>query len=152
MHELQSLPTAPAPDLSGLIATAEKFYEASKAPATISAFESDLASFRAFTTLNHLPYLPSTVETVILYVSSLAAADPPMSYSTIRRRLSALSYAHRRRGLESPAVPRNHFVLREVLAGIRRTLSTAQHGADPRGIAFGFFTHRFQAGKLIQTA
>jgi integrase len=117
--------------LSGLIATAEKFYEASKAPATISAFESDLASFRAFTALNHLPYLPSTVETVILYISSLASADPPMSYATIRRRLSAISFAHRRRGLESPAVPRSHFVLREVLAGIRRTLGTAQNGANP---------------------
>ena len=131
MHELQSLPTAPGPDLSVLIAQAENFFKASKSPATIKAFESDLASFRAFTTQNNLPYLPSSVETVILYVSSLAAADPPMTYATIRRRLSGISFAHRRRGLESPAVPRNHFVLREVLAGIRRELGNAQHGADP---------------------
>jgi site-specific recombinase XerD len=131
MQELQQSLSAPKPELSGLIAAAEKFYEASKAPATIEAFNADLRSFRAFTTQNHLPYLPSNAETVVLYVSSLAAADPPMTYSTIRRRLSAISFAHRRRGLESPAVPRNHFVLREVLAGIRRTLGTAQHGADP---------------------
>jgi len=131
MHELQPSPYAAEPDLSGVIAAAERFYNAAKAPATISAFESDLASFRAFTTLNHLPYLPSTVETVILYISSLATADPPMAYATIRRRLSAISFAHRQRAFESPAVPRNHFVLREVLAGIRRTLGTAQHGAVP---------------------
>jgi integrase len=131
MHELQPSPRAVEPDLSVVIAAAERFYNAAKAPATISAFESDLASFCAFTTLNHLTYLPSTVETVILYVSSLATADPPMRYSTIRRRLSAISFAHRRRGLESPAVPRNHFVLREVLAGIRRTLGTAQGVAVP---------------------
>jgi hypothetical protein len=131
MYEFESSLCAPGPDLSGLISQAESFYEAAKAPATIKAFDSDLASFRFFTTCNNLPYLPSTVETVVLYVSSLAAADPPMSYSTIRRRLSSISFAHRRRGLESPAVPRNHFVLREVLAGIRRTLGTAQHGAAP---------------------
>jgi len=131
MQELQSYFRAPGPDLSNLVAQAERFYKASKAPATLAAFESDLASFRAFTTQNNLPYLPSTVEIVVLYVSSLAAADPPMRYSTIRRRLFAISFAHRRRGLESPAVPRNHFVLREVLAGIRRTLGTAQGVAAP---------------------
>lgn len=131
MQQIQSSLCAPSPDLSGLIAQAESFYKASKAPATIQAFDSDLASFRAFVTRNNLPYLPSTVEAVVLYVSSLAAQDPPMSYATIRRRLSAISFAHRRRGFDSPAVPRNHFVLREVLADIRRTIGTAQHGAVP---------------------
>ncbi len=131
MHELESSLCAPSPDLSGVIAAAERFYKAAKAPATIRAFNSDLASFHAFCDYNNLPYLPSSVETVVLYVSSLAAADRPMSYATIRRRLSAISFAHRQRGLESPATPRNHFMLREVLAGIRRTLGTAQHGASP---------------------
>jgi site-specific recombinase XerD len=131
MHKLELIPRTAAADLSGLIAQAESFYNAAKAPATIRAFNSDLASFRAFCTRNNLPYLPSNVEAVVLYVSSLAAADPPMSYATIRRRLSAISFAHRRRGFDSPATPRNHFVLREVLAGIRRTLGTAQHGAAP---------------------
>lgn len=130
MHELESRLCAPAPDLSSLVANAARFFKAGKAPATLRAFESDLASFRAFCTLHNLPY-PTTVEAVVLYVSSLAAADPPLSYATIRRRLSAISFAHRRRGLDSPATPRNHFVLREVLAGIRRTLGTAQHGAAP---------------------
>lgn len=131
MHELEPSACAPRPDLSGLRATAESFYKAAKAPATIRAFRSDLASFQAFTTRNNLPYLPSTVEAVVLYISSLAATDPPMSYATIRRRLSSISFAHRERGIASPATPRNHFVLREVLAGIRRTIGTAQHGAAP---------------------
>jgi integrase len=131
MLELETLPGAQGPDISGVIAAAAQFFEASKAPATIQAFDSDLASFRAFVTRNNLSFLPSTVEAVVLYVSSLAAQDPPMSYATIRRRLSAISFAHRRRGFDSPAVPRNYFVLREVLAGIRRTIGTAQHGAVP---------------------
>jgi hypothetical protein len=129
MHKLELFPRTSVADLSGLIAQAESFYHAAKAPATIRAFNPDLASFRAFCTRNNLPYLPSNVEAVVLYVSSLAAADPPMSYATIRRRFSAISFAHRQCGLDSPATPRNYFVLREVLAGIRRTLGTAQHGA-----------------------
>jgi integrase len=131
MHELEVIPNAQHPDLSGLIAQAEKFYESAKAPATIEAFDADLAAFRLFTTRNGLPYLPSTVQACILYISALASADPPFAYATIRRRLSAISFAHRRHGFESPAVPKNHFVLREVLAGIRRKLGTAQKGAEP---------------------
>ncbi len=77
MHELESSLSAPGPNLSGLKAMEERFYDAGKAPATVRAFNSDLASFPAFATQNNLPYLPSTVETVVLYVSSLAAADPP---------------------------------------------------------------------------
>jgi hypothetical protein len=131
MHELESSLCAAGPDLSGLIAQAESFYKVAKAPATIKAFESDIASFGAFTTCINLAYLLTTVEAVVLYVSSFAAANPPMSYATIRRRLSAISFAHRQRGLESPATPRGHFVFREVLAGARCTLGTALHGAEP---------------------
>ena len=131
MHDLDVIPNAQHPDLSGLIAQAEKFYKTAKAPATIRAFDADLGSFKAFVTQNGLPYLPSTVQACILYISALASADPPFAYATIRRRLSAISFAHRRHGFESPAVPKNHFVLREVLAGIRRNLGTAQKGAEP---------------------
>ncbi len=55
MYELESSLCAPGPDLCDVIAAAERFYKAGKAPATIKAFESDLASFSAFTTRNNLP-------------------------------------------------------------------------------------------------
>ena len=61
MLELETLPGAQGPDISGVIAAAAQFFEASKAPATIQAFDSDLASFRAFVTRNNLSFLPSTV-------------------------------------------------------------------------------------------
>jgi hypothetical protein len=113
-HRCAPAPCAAGPDLSGLIAQAESFYKVAKAPATIKAFELDIASFGAFTTRKNLAYLLTNVEAVVLYVSSFAAANPPMSYATIRRRLSAISFAHRLRGLESPATPQSHFVFREV--------------------------------------
>lgn len=50
MQEFQASLSTPGPDLSGLIAAAERFYEPAKAPAMIKAFDSDLASFRAFPT------------------------------------------------------------------------------------------------------
>ena len=96
MNELESSFCAPSPDLSNVIAVAECLYKAAKAPATIKAFDSDLACFRTFATQNHLPYLPSDVETVVLYVSSLAAADPPMAYATIRQRLAGNPRANSR--------------------------------------------------------
>lgn len=43
-----------------------------------------------------------------------------------------LTYTHRDAGhAQSSASPRNNFIVREVLNGIRRTRGTAQHGADP---------------------
>jgi site-specific recombinase XerD len=130
MLELTPRPCGPVQDLSTLVAQTERFFKAGKSIATIEAYDADLRAFLSFCTEHGLPYLPSTVQTVALYVGSLAAADPPLAYSTIRRRLASITYAHHRRGLESPATPRNHFLLREVMAGIKRTLGAAQHGAD----------------------
>jgi site-specific recombinase XerD len=131
MHELELLRHAPGPDLSGLLADAEKFLKASKAPSTTKAYDSDLRAYLAFCTCNNFPYLPTTVEAVVLYISSLASVAPPLAFSTINRRLAAITFAHRRRGLESPATPSKHYLLREVMGGIRRTLGAAPQGADP---------------------
>jgi hypothetical protein len=54
-----------------------------------------------------------------------------VTVSTIRRRLAAITYAHRHAGYDSPGTARKHFAVREVLAGIRRTLGVAQQGAEP---------------------
>jgi site-specific recombinase XerD len=105
--------------------------EAAKSPATRKAYSADLRDYLAFCSLNGLRFMPSTPEAVSLYISSLASRVPPACVSTIKRRLAAISYAHRQAGHDSPAIPRKHFVLGEVLAGIKRTLGEASHGADP---------------------
>jgi hypothetical protein len=73
--------------------------------------------------------MPSSPEVVALYISDLATH---LSVSTIRRRMAAITNSHKEAGFtNSPASPRLHYVVREVLAGIKRTLGTAQHGVDP---------------------
>ena len=131
MHEIELTPHSPNPDLAILVAQASKFFGAAKSEATLTAYAGDNRDFKDFCAANALPYLPSTVESVTLYISHLASRVPPVSVATISRRLAAISYLHRQAGLESPATPRRHFVLREVLAGIKRTLSAAPHGAKP---------------------
>jgi integrase len=55
-------------------------------------------------------------------------ADAGRKPATIARALAALSQAHKVAGYDSP---REHRVVREVHAGIRRTLGTAQKGKAP---------------------
>lgn len=123
---------SPAPRGTGLDALTEqaaRFMRAAKASSTRQAYAADLTDFRRFTDRHSLSYLPSTPETVAIYIADLASR---LSVSTIRRRMAAITSAHRQAGYaDSPASPRRNFVVREVLAGIKRTLGTAQHGADP---------------------
>lgn len=118
-----------SPELGVLVEQAARFLEAAKASSTRQAYARDLADFRLFTQRHSLPFLPSTPEVVALYISDLATR---LSVSTIRRRMAAITNAHKEAGFpNSPASPRQHFVVREVLAGIRRSLGTVQHGVDP---------------------
>ncbi len=117
------------PELGVLVEQAARFLEAAKAHSTRQAYARDWADFRLFTQRHSLPFLPSTPEVVALYISHLATR---LSVSTIRRRMSAITNAHKEAGFpDSPASPRQHYVVREVLAGIKCSLGTAQHGVDP---------------------
>lgn len=60
-------------DLVPLLAQVAQFIEASNAASTRRAYASDLRDFAAFTAAHGLPYLPSGVEVVALYISDLAA-------------------------------------------------------------------------------
>jgi site-specific recombinase XerD len=129
MHALQiSLPTQNS-DLKALVAEATEFLDAAKAKSTRRAYESDVRSFRAFCTQNSLPFLPSTPTAVALYIARLAAT---LSVSTIKRRMAAITDLHAGAGFaDSPATPRKHYVVRDVLAGIKRLRGAAPRGADP---------------------
>lgn len=117
------------PELGVLVEQAARFLEAAKAHSTRQAYARGWADFRLFTQRHSLPFLPSTPEVVALYISDLAIR---LSVSTIRRRMAAITNAHKEAGFpDSPASPRQHFVVREVLAGIKRSLGTVQHGVDP---------------------
>jgi integrase len=129
MYEPRLSVPAQGRDLEPLLAEATKFLSAAKARSTREAYASDVGDFAAFCQAHSLPSLPSTPQAVALYITQLASR---MTVATIRRRLAAINYTHREAGYaDSPASAKNHFIVREVLNGIRRTRGTAQHGAEP---------------------
>jgi site-specific recombinase XerD len=130
MNEFAISLVSRSPGLDVLIEQAARFLEGAKAKSTRYAYARDLADFRLFTERHGFPYLPSNAQIVALYISGLATRR--LSVSTIRRRMAAITNAHKEAGFaNSPTSPRQHYVVREVLAGIKRSLGTAQHGVDP---------------------
>lgn len=129
MNELLTTSVSQTTELGRLAEQAGRLICASKACSTRRAYAADLADFQRFTIRHSLPFLPSTPETVVLYMTDLASR---LSVATIQRRMAAITCAHREAGYaDSPASPRRHYVVREVMAGIKRTLGTAQQGSAP---------------------
>ena len=123
MHPHIHFLTPKATSLEELIQKAKTFVAAAKAPATLKAYRNDWRDFESWCRDHQLPSLPSTPESVALYIADRA--------STIARRLTSITKAHQAAGLsDSPATTR-HFVVGETLKGIRRTIGTAQHGKAP---------------------
>jgi integrase len=100
---------------------------AAKAPSTLRAYRADWRHFEAWCAGRGAAALPSTPETVALYLAALAATHRP---ATITRRLTAISKAHAAAGHPNPATTR-HLVVSETLQGIRRTLGVAQKAKRP---------------------
>jgi integrase len=114
-----------APDPLALQAAA--FARAAKAPSTLRAYAADWRHFVAWCDDRGVSALPTTPETVALYLAALAATHRP---ATITRRLTAITKAHQARGLVSPATV-SELAVGETLKGIRRTLGTAQKAKAP---------------------
>ena len=114
--------------LEELIQKAKTFVAAAKAPATLKAYRNDWRDFESWCRAHQLPSLPSTPESVALYIADSASR---LASGTIARRLTSITKAHQAEGFtDSPATTR-HFVVGETLKGIRRTIGTAQHGKAP---------------------
>lgn len=69
--------------------------------------------------------LPAESQTVVLYLSSLV---DNYKIGTIQRRVSSISQAHQINGYDSPT---SSSAVRLILAGMRRTLGTAQDAKTP---------------------
>jgi integrase len=124
MHSL----SPKAASLEELIQKAKTFVAAAKAPATLKAYRNDWRDFEFWCRERQLPSLPSTPESVALYIADRAST---LASGTITRRLTSITKAHQAAGFsDSPATTR-HFVVGETLKGIRRTIGTAQHGKAP---------------------
>ena len=105
--------------LAELIGQAQDFATRARAENTLRAYRSDWRNFEAWCQVRQFPACPAASETVALYLTALSRTH---KVSTLTRRLSAISQAHRTAGLASPA---EQAPVRQVMAGIRRTLGTA---------------------------
>src|ERR1039457_416182 len=104
---------------------ASEFIQQSKSKDPIRAYRADWTYFEFWCQSHGQLSLPATADIVALYVADLAASLKP---ATITRRISAISQAHQIAGMESPTRAAK---VRLVLAGIRRTLGTAQEAKTP---------------------
>lgn len=107
-------------EIAATVDRARAFAEAAKSAATRRAYESDLRDFEAFCNRHGTRSIPADPQTVALYASDLAQRA---KLATIRRRMVAISQAHRERGLESPT---KQEMVRRILRGIARTLGASQ--------------------------
>jgi site-specific recombinase XerD len=100
--------------------------QASKSAATWRAYRSDLRHYSAWCERRDLEPLPSDPATVCLYLRDLAAEG--YKPSTLQRRLTSLSQAHKAGGHPSPT---SHPSVRTVLQGIRRTVGAEVRRVTP---------------------
>jgi integrase len=114
--------------LEDLIHKAKTFVAAAKAPATLKAYRNDWRDFESWCREHRLHSLPSTPETVALYIADRAST---LALGTIARRLTSITKAHQAAGFTDSRATTRHFVVGETLKGIRRTIGTAQHGKAP---------------------
>jgi site-specific recombinase XerD len=92
-----------------------EYAEASRAPNTWRAYQSDLRHFETWCAQNKLQALPAAGTVVAAYLADHAGA---LSTATLQRRLYALSALHRAEGLDSPADAPE---VQAVWSGIKRT-------------------------------
>src|ERR1700722_15436907 len=104
---------------------ASVFMAQSKAANTVRAYKSDWSHFATWCKAHGQGQLPAIPETVVLYLTDLAATHKP---GTLTRRLSAIKVTHEGAGLESPTVGVRVLM---VMAGIRRNKGTMQSAKTP---------------------
>jgi len=128
MSNLILFPSPFSAEFDRLINQANKFIESAKSAATVRAYKSDWADFVQWTEAHQFPSLPASPETVALYIADRAST---LAAATICRRLTSISRAHQAAGFSNSPASTHHFVVRQMMHGIRRVIGTAQHGKDP---------------------
>jgi site-specific recombinase XerD len=109
------------PALTDVLTSAAGYAAEDKAAGTRRAYRSDWRHFEAWAAEVKIDFLPASPPAVAAYLAHLA--DSGLKASTISRRLAAIAYAHKLKGLDSPTTAEG---VRQVLRGIRRSIGTAQ--------------------------
>jgi len=109
----------------GLEERARAYMNQSKSRNTRRAYKADWADFSQWAAERGFDALPAFPEAVGLYLTDRAAT---LKVSSLQRRLSAISQAHR---LAGHKLDLQHPAIREVWQGIRRAHGAAQEGKAP---------------------
>jgi integrase len=115
----------PALRFDDLIEDAAKYLRASRSPATLRAYESDLHIFSEWCAVHGKQALPAEARTVAAFCAAEARRIAP---GTLARRMAAIRWAHESAGQVSPTT---HPQVRGVIAGIKRTHTTDPKQARP---------------------
>lgn len=110
----------PTATLESLVGEVVRLAGKAKADNTRRAYDGDWRRFESWCDAQKLAPMPAEPPTVALYLAALSSAGAKVS--TIARAASAISSAHKTKGLESPT---EHNGVREVLKGIRRDKGVA---------------------------
>jgi integrase len=115
---------SPAPRAAVALAKSQAYQDAADAPATLRAYATDLANYKAWCDRHGFVAMPATPVVVGAY---LAAAGEGYAMPTLRRRVAAIARAC---GVAGHPLDTKHPAIRETLRGIGR-----QHGSPPRRAA-----------------
>ena len=114
-----SLSVIPSFDLSiehsELVKKTIAYESASLSPNTLRSYKSMCKKFQAWCEMNNQSFLPTSAETISLYLSSLGET---VSFSTLDSMLAAIEAAHEKAGF---TIKGDHSLYRRVRKGIRRT-------------------------------
>jgi hypothetical protein len=113
--------------LEALIQKTKTSVSAAKAPATLKAYRNDWRDFESWCRDHQLPSLPSTPESIALYIADRAST---LASGTIARRLTSITKAHQAAGFTGSPATTRHFVVGETLKGMHRIFTgstTARH-------------------------
>src|SRR6516162_2087724 len=114
----------PAPRAAIALAKSQAYQGAADAPATLRAYATDLANYKAWCDRHGFVAMPATPEVVGAY---LAAAGEGYAMPTLRRRVAAIARAC---GVAGHPLDSKHPAIRETLRGIGR-----RHGSPARRAA-----------------
>lgn len=98
-----------------LLKKAIAYESASLSPNTLRSYKSMCKKFQNWCEANGQAFLPTSAETIALYISSLGEK---VSFSTLDSMLAAIEAAHEKAGM---AIKGDHSLYRRVRKGIRRT-------------------------------
>ena len=125
MSQIISVPEERSLELARIIDQAKAYADLSKASNTVRAYRSDWGEFVLWCDAHRLDSLPAAVETVALYLT--AKADS-LKVSTLARRLTAISEAHKLAGFVTPC---EDVRVRTIWKGIRRSNGVARTEKKP---------------------